>query len=108
MLISLKHRLKDRLPNRAQWAAASGLQRHFRPSTILLPLSFADADLLHKAHPAMKFCLATSHKHPGQMRKTEITGPEGGPVQTEHTLGILPDNDRLHGGKRQAASAPGV
>jgi hypothetical protein len=72
------------------------------------PIVIADADLLHKAHPAMKFCLATSHKHPGQMRKTEITGPEGGPVQTEHTLGILPDNDRLHGGKRQAASAPGV
>ena len=56
----------------------------------------------------MKFCLATSHKHPGHMRKTEITGPEGGPVQTEHTLGILPDNNRLAGGKRPAASAPGV
>jgi len=56
----------------------------------------------------MKFCLAASHKHPGHMRKSEITGPEGGPVQTENTLGILPDNDRLPGGKRQAASAPGV
>ena len=107
MLISLKHRLKDRLRNRARCGrirltAANSSIDDFAPNFI------ADADLLHKAHPAMKFCLATSHKHPGQMRKTEITGPEGGPVQTEHTLGILPDNDRLPGGKRQAASAPGV
>jgi hypothetical protein len=42
------------------------------------------------------------------MRKTEISGPEGGPVQTEHALGILPNNDRLRGGKRQAASAHGA
>jgi hypothetical protein len=107
MLISLKHRLKNGLRNRARCGrigltAANSSIDDFAPNFI------DDADLLHKAHPAMKFCLAASHKHPGHMRKTEITGPEGGPVQTENTLGILPDNDRLPGGKRQAASAPGV
>ena len=105
MVKSLKHRPKDRLPNRAQCAAASGLQRHFRPSTILLPFSLLTLTCCTRRARTMKF---SSHKHRGPMRKTEITRPEGGPVQTEHTLGILPDNDRLPGGKRQAASAPDV
>jgi hypothetical protein len=43
------------------------------------------------------------------MLKTEVTGPEGGPVQTEHTVDILSDNggDLAPNDRGQPASARG-
>ena len=57
----------------------------------------------------MKVFLAASHKHPDHMCKTEITGPKRGSVQTEQTLGTLPDNrcSRLPGSNGQRASTHG-
>jgi hypothetical protein len=57
----------------------------------------------------IKVFLAANHKHPDHMRKTEITGPKRGSVQTEQTLGTLPDNrcSRLPGSNGQRASTHG-
>jgi len=57
----------------------------------------------------IKFYLANDCKHPGYRQQAGITGPDGGPVPAEHTVGILPDNGRdpLRGTQEQTASTRG-
>jgi len=65
MVISLKHRLKDRLPNRAQCGGRIRLTVAFSSIDDFAPIFIADADLLHKAHPDDEVLLSNQPKHPG-------------------------------------------
>jgi len=68
----------------------------------------AGADL-PAAHPDYQSFPGRQPQASDHMRKTEITGPKRGSVQTEQTLGTLPDDrcSRLPGSNGQRASTHG-
>jgi hypothetical protein len=100
--------IKDRLPKSHLISGDVRLAAAFCRPTILRPTFTVDADL-PPAHLMIESYLATS-RNPDPMRKTEIGWPEGGPVQNEHTMGILHDVGRnpLPGDQGQTASTRGA